>query len=121
MRVTLFVEADNPYSDVFVRQCDVEPNGESIDITDRLVRLDPAPGEKPASGTRTVELTMPDTAHRFRAGHRIRLQISGGAHPRYARNLGTGEPVGAATILVPVTRRICHGGAAPSSITRPTV
>ena len=38
-----------------------------------------------------------DPAHRFRAGHRIRLQVSGGAHPRYARNLGTGEPLGEAT------------------------
>ena len=93
-RVRLFVESDNPYADVFVRLCDVEPNGRSVNITDRLVRLDPAPGEQPATGERTVETTLPDTAHRFRAGHRIRLQVSGGAHPRYARNLGTGEPPG---------------------------
>jgi hypothetical protein len=25
-------------------------------------------------------------AHRFLAGHRIRLQVSGGAYPRFARN-----------------------------------
>jgi predicted acyl esterase len=34
---------------------------------------------------------MSFTAYRFAAGHRIRWQISGGAHPRYARNPGTGE------------------------------
>ena len=121
MRVRLFVESDNPYADVFVRLCDVEPNGRSVNITDRLVRLDPAPGEEPVAGERTVEATLPDTAHRFRAGHRIRLQVSGGAHPRYARNLGTGEPVGRATHGVPVTHRICHGSTAPSSVTLPTV
>lgn len=120
VRVRLFVESDNPYADVFVRLCDVEPNGRSVNITDRLVRLDPAPGEEPGAGERTVETTLPDTAHRFRAGHRIRLQVSGGAHPRYARNLGTGEPVGRATHGVPVTHRICHGSTAPSSITLPT-
>ncbi|WP_197022370.1 CocE/NonD family hydrolase [Candidatus Blastococcus massiliensis] len=120
VRVRLQIESDNPYADVFVRLCDVEPNGKSINITDRLVRLDPAPGEEPHSGQRTVETTMPETAHRFRAGHRIRLQVSGGAHPRYARNLGTGEPPGEATRGVPVAHRICLGGPTPSSLTLPT-
>jgi predicted acyl esterase len=68
-----------------------------VNVTDRLVRLDPADGEAAPPGERTVEAILPDTAHRFRARHRIRLQISRGAHPRYARNLGTGEPVGQAT------------------------
>ncbi len=121
VRVRLVVESDNPYADLFLRLCDVQPNGTSINVTDRLVRLDPAPGEEPALGQRTVETTLPDTAHRFRAGHRIRLQVSGGAHPRYARNLGTGEPLGQATHGVSVTHRICAGGPTPSSITLPTV
>jgi hypothetical protein len=120
VRVRLVVDSDNPFADLFVRLCDVEPNGKSINITDRLVRLDPAPGEEPHAGQRTVELTLVETAHRFRAGHRIRLQVSGGAHPRYARNLGTGEPLGEATRGVPTTHRICVGGATPSSITLPT-
>ena len=36
-------------------------------------------------------------AHAFRRGHRIRLQVSGGAHPRYGRNLGTAEPFATST------------------------
>jgi putative CocE/NonD family hydrolase len=119
-RVRLIVESDNPYADVFLRICDVDPKGRSINVTDRLVRLDPAPGEEPGAGERKVEATLPDTAHRFRAGHRIRLQVSGGAHPRYARNLGTGEPLGEATRGVGVTHRIAHSSALPSSITLPS-
>jgi putative CocE/NonD family hydrolase len=119
VRVRLFVESDNPYADIFLRLCDVGPDGRSVNITDRLVRLDPAEGEKPPTGERVVEATLPDTAYRFRAGHRIRLQVSGGAHPRYARNLGTGEPVGQATHGVPVIHRIGHGGTSPSAITLP--
>ncbi|TFV62312.1 UNVERIFIED_ORG: CocE/NonD family hydrolase [Bacillus sp. AZ43] len=119
VRLRLFVAPDNPYADVFVRLCDVGPNGKSINITDRLVRLDPAEGERPQAGERVVKATLPDTAHRFRAGHRIRLQVSGGAHPRYARNLGTGKPPGRATEGVPVNHRIRHGGATPSSLTLP--
>jgi predicted acyl esterase len=29
-------------------------------------------------------------AHVFQSGHRIRVQVSGGAHPRWSRNPGTG-------------------------------
>jgi hypothetical protein len=89
-----------------------------VNVTDRLVRLDPVDGERPM-GEQVVEATLTDTAHRFHAGHRIRLQVSGGAHPRYARNLGTGEPPGTATRAVPTTYRIGHGSASPSSVTLP--
>jgi len=118
-RVRLFLGSDNPYADVFARICDVDAKGRSVNVTDRLVRLDPQDGEAPPAGERTVELTLPDTAHRFLAGHRVRLQVSGGAHPRYARNLGTGEPAGSATRGVPVTHRIGHDVTAPSSLTLP--
>jgi predicted acyl esterase len=48
-------------------------------------------------------------AHRFLAGHRIRVQVSGGAHPRYARNPGTGEPLATAMDLRPVDVDVVHG------------
>jgi putative CocE/NonD family hydrolase len=119
-RVRLCLTSDNPYGDVFVRLCDIDTQGTSVNVTDRLVRLDPRPGEEPVSGRqREVEVTLPDTAHRFLAGHQLRLQVSGGAHPRYARNMGTGEPVGRATHGVPVIHRIEHSAASPSSVTLP--
>ena len=44
-----------------------------------------------ASRPWTVELWP--AAHLFRRDHRIRVQVSSGAHPRFARNLGGGEPL----------------------------
>lgn len=82
------VEFTAASADVFARLCDVDPAGRSVNVTDGLVRLG-------AQGSATVALS--DTAHRFRLGHRIRLQVSGGAHPRWARNYGTGEPLATAT------------------------
>ena len=67
-------------------------------------------GKAPAVGERTVEVTLPDTAHRLLTEHRIRLQVSGGAHPRFARNLGTGEPPLTGTALRPSTRTVHHAG-----------
>jgi putative CocE/NonD family hydrolase len=76
--------------DLFVRLCDVDPAGRSINVCDGLARI--------TEGRTTV--TMSHTAHRFRPGHRMRLLVAGGAHPRYLRNYGTGEPPGPATRMV---------------------
>jgi hypothetical protein len=62
---------------------------------------------------------MSSAAYEFGAGHRLRLQVSGGAHPRFARNTGTGEPLATATRLVPVTTELRHG--APSVLTLPVI
>ena len=48
------------------------------------------------------------TGHRFARGHRLRVQVSSGAHPRYARNTGTDEPLGEATRLVAADMEIFH-------------
>ncbi|MEU7134983.1 CocE/NonD family hydrolase [Streptomyces sp. NPDC046261] len=100
----LRISIDTGYADVFARLCDVDPRGRSTNICDGLARLrtaDQAPSE--------VTVPMSSTAHRFAAGHRIRLQISPGAHPRYASNPGTGEPSAEATSFVPV-RITLHAG-----------
>ncbi|ROQ67180.1 hypothetical protein EDD93_1599 [Streptomyces sp. 840.1] len=88
---------DTGHADVFARLCDVDPRGRSTNVCDGLAQLRSTAGEQ-------VRVTVPmgDTAHRFGAGHRIRWQISGGAHPRYARNPGTGQPRSQATQFVPV-------------------
>jgi predicted acyl esterase len=57
---------------------------------------------------------MSSTAHRFGARHRLRVQVSGGAHPRFARNTGTGEAPATATRLVPVDIEIGLGADEPS-------
>ena len=57
------------------------------------------------------------TGHRFAAGHRLRLQVSSGAHPRYARNPGTGEDPITATTLKPVEIEILHDREHPSALT----
>jgi putative CocE/NonD family hydrolase len=105
---TVHVRGSEPYHDVFVRLCDVEPSGRSTNICDGLVRLTTAQ-PRDASGRTTVAIDMWPAGHRFRAGHRIRVQVSGGAHPRYARNPGTGEPLATATDLRPVTVEVYHG------------
>nr|WP_230299013.1 CocE/NonD family hydrolase C-terminal non-catalytic domain-containing protein [Actinomadura coerulea] len=49
---------------------------------------------------------MLGVAHRFAPGHRLRLQVSGGAHPRLARNPGTGAADAADSELRATTYRL---------------
>jgi len=86
----LNVTRDNPNADLFVRLCDVDPPGDarsrSRNVCDGIVRLT---GADPLTGT--VRVSLIGAAHRFGRGHRLRLQVAGGAHPRFARNPGNGQ------------------------------
>ncbi|MCO8273318.1 CocE/NonD family hydrolase [Actinoplanes sp. TRM 88003] len=84
-------------ADVFVRLCDVDPAGRSLNVCDGLTRF---------TTDGPVVVDMGHTAHVFRPGHRLRLQVSGGAHPRFLRNYGTDEPPGPATALTPTRTTI---------------
>ncbi|MEQ4725077.1 CocE/NonD family hydrolase C-terminal non-catalytic domain-containing protein [Nonomuraea sp. B19D2] len=59
------------------------------------------------------------TAYRFKKGHRIRIQVSSGAFPRYDRNPGTGEPRATATTLRAADQYVYHHAAHPSAILLP--
>ncbi|CAG6395900.1 PepX_C domain-containing protein [Actinacidiphila cocklensis] len=113
-----------PSADVFVRICDVHPDGRSMTVCDGIRRVgslgsaatDPRPGP---DGFAEVEVPLWPAFHRFAAGHRIGVQVSSGAHPRYARNPGTGEPALSATATVRAEQEISHETARPSRIDLP--
>jgi uncharacterized protein len=102
-----------PHADVFVRLCDVDPGGRSRNVCDGLTSLSGAD-----TLTQAVVRLWP-TAHRFKRGHRIRVQVSSGAFPRFARNPGTGEPSATATRLQPADQEVYHDPAHPSAIILP--
>ncbi|GIH05469.1 X-Pro dipeptidyl-peptidase [Rhizocola hellebori] len=116
--------SSRPSADLFVRLCDVHPDGRSMTVCDGIRRIgsiataatDPQPD---AEGFREIEVRLWPTFHRFDAGHRIGVQVSSGAHPRYARNPGSGEPSATAATLLRADQEISHATAAPSRIDLP--
>ncbi len=95
----IFVRTETEYADVFIRLCDVDEKGVSRNIVDGIRRL--SPDTVPATdvqagpdGVLAVDVELFPTAYRVLAGHRLRVQVSGGAFPRYARNFGTGQSFG---------------------------
>nr|WP_306970764.1 CocE/NonD family hydrolase [Streptomyces afghaniensis] len=100
----LSVSTDTGHADVFTRLCDVDAQGRSVNVCDGLARLETV-GQAPSE----VTVRMSSTAYHFPAGHRIRWQISAGAHPRYARNPGTGKSPVDAVDFTPI-RVTLHTG-----------
>jgi uncharacterized protein len=117
--VELYARSSREHTDFFARLCDVEPSGRSLNVCDALLRL--APGQPAArpDGTILARIELWHTAHRFRRGHRIRLQVSSGAHPRFARNLGGGEPLATGTKLLSADQLVYHDPDHPSAVILP--
>ena len=94
-------------------------------VVERVRRADAAsrPGASSRRPTATwrVAFELWPIGHRFAAGHRIRLQVSSGAHPRYARNPGTGEDPATATAPRAVDLEVLHDAAHPSALVLPGV
>jgi putative CocE/NonD family hydrolase len=118
-RVELWARASSEYFDLFARVCDVDEQGGSWNVCDALVRVAPGGLEQGADAAWRVGFSLWPLAHRFAAGHRLRLQVSSGAHPRYARNPGTGEDPLTATEMTPVDVQILWGTGYPSALVLP--
>ncbi|MEY9858608.1 putative CocE/NonD family hydrolase [Catenulispora sp. GAS73] len=76
-----------PSATLFVRLCDVDERGRSWNVCDGIARVtgvDPGSQQTVQTVQTAVTIAMSSAAHRFQPGHRIRVQISGGAHPRFA-------------------------------------
>ncbi len=111
--VELHHSSDNPNVDLLVLLSEVDSRGTSRSISERYLRLDPNRGADP------LNLALNDCAHRFRRGSRIRLLVAGSSHPRYIRNLGTGDDPATGSTLRPARHTIHHKASAVSKLVLP--
>ena len=119
VRVELYVRSSLQHTDFFARLCDVYPSGKSINLSDGIVRLEPGRPVPADDGVLRIDIELWPTANCFKTGHRIRLQVSSGAHPRFARNPGSGEPLATAIHLIPADQEVFHDVEHPSAILLP--
>jgi uncharacterized protein len=129
IRVEIYLSADVPDLDLWVRLLDVAPDGTAfnlmspgLDVLRANYRNGMLQPEFLASDSITkLTLDRMLTSNTFLAGHRIRVQISGAFFPHFSRNLQTG----ASEITSSATRsahvRIYHDTKHPSRIVLPIV
>jgi len=119
----IYLRSSTEYTDLYLCLCDVAPRSEARSVCDGYIRLRPPTGEKDLrtgpGAVRKVSVEFWPTAWRFARGHGIRVLLASGAHPRYARNLGSGEPLGDAQTAVVAHQEILFGPAHPSRLMLP--
>jgi uncharacterized protein len=116
VRAVLHAATDAPSTDWVVRVCDVDPAGISRNIVDGIVRSVAPPEQFTAQ-----EIDLWSTSHFFRAGHRIRVQVTSSNFPRWARNLNTGKPIEDGTHTRTAHQQVAHDAARPSHIVLPVI
>ncbi|GGK90700.1 X-Pro dipeptidyl-peptidase [Sphaerisporangium melleum] len=89
--VTLHAETSATATDWTAKLVNVHPDGRAMSVTDGIVRA------TEPSGTFLVDLVA--TSQVFKAGHRIRVEISSSNFPRFDRNPGTGRPATEADLV----------------------
>jgi putative CocE/NonD family hydrolase len=127
---------------------DVHPDGRAIILTDGICRVrfreaaakwtpedlrsgrgpydalyDPAfrPSALQPGTPCEFKIDMWATANLFRAGHRIRVEVSSSNFPRYDRNLNTGGRVGSETSARQAEQTVYHDAFRPSRLVLPVV
>jgi uncharacterized protein len=116
IRAEIYVSADVPDLDIWVRLLDVAPGGTAfnvmspgLDVLRASYRNEKAQPEllKPGEIYR-LTLDRMLTSNVFRAGHQIRIQISGAFFPHFSRNLQSGESEMTSSKMCPARIRIYH-------------
>ena len=121
VQLRLFVRSSLAFTDFYGRLCDVCEDGRSLNICEGLYRVQPGRGEPQPDGSLAIEVDMWATAYQFQPGHRLRLQVSSGAHPRISRNLGNGDPVMTGTEMQIAHQIIYHDLDHPATLILPLI
>ncbi len=115
----LFFKSSLAHTDFFLCLCDMDSTGRSTNVCDGYLRIRPNHPAPLSDGTLRVRIDFWPTAYRYRRGHRLRLIVASGAHPRYARNPGSGEPLADAVTFKVAHQEIFHDPSHPTQIVLP--
>ena len=124
--VTLWAATSTTDTDFTAKLVDVCEDGCARNLTDGIIRAryrdsmsDPSLVEPGRAYCYTIDLLA--TSNVFKAGHRIRLEVSSSNFPRFDRNTNTGGVIAEDTDLKPAVQTILHDAAHPSHVSLPIV
>ncbi len=75
VQADLYIKSSLEHTDFFARLCDVDQKGRSMNVCDALLRVSPGKPDVDSDGILHLINDLWPTAHRFRAGHRLRVQV----------------------------------------------
>jgi uncharacterized protein len=128
LTVTLHAGTSAADTDFTAKLVDVWPDGRAMAVADGIVRAryrDGTGQPDPVTPGRVSEyaIDLIATSQVFKAGHRVRVDVSSSNFPCFDRNPGNGAPAATATErdFVVAEQTICHDAGRPSYITLPVI
>lgn len=126
VQLVLHVSSTAVDTDFTAMLLDVHPSGFCQRLCDSMVRMRYRDGHDAARpmdpGTvYEVVIDLWNTSQVFVAGHRIRLDISSSAFPKYDRNLNTGEAIDTGTRWERAENTVWHDAVRPSRLVLPII
>jgi uncharacterized protein len=126
IRLALYAASSARDTDFMAKLIDVHPTGFVQRLCDGMVRA------RFRNGMEQPELIEPDkiyayqinlwnTSQVFFKGHRIGLEVSSSAFPKYDRNLNTGEDLGSGSRMLSAEQTIYHDQQHPSLLVLPLI
>ncbi len=128
IELVLYASSSARDTDFTGKLVDVRPDGRAEHLTDGILRARyrnsmSAPEMLTPGEVYELHIDLWATANVFRAGHRIRLDISSSNFPRFDRNTNTGNTVATDTAdaFVVATNRVYHDAGHPSHVILPLI
>jgi hypothetical protein len=122
----LYAASSAPDTDFTAKLCDVRPDGYAQNIAEGVVRArfrESLAAPSPIVPERVYEyrLDLWATSHLFKAGHRLRLEVSSSNFPRYDRNPNTGHDLFADAELARAHQSVFHDSRYGSRVVLPII
>jgi putative CocE/NonD family hydrolase len=126
IEVVLYATSSAVDTDFAATLVDVHPGGLAVSICEGIRRArfrDSLEHTTPIEPERAYEyrISLWETSNLFKAGHRIRLEITSSNFPRFDRNLNSGEDLATGTRVTIAHQTIHHTAAHPSHILHPVI
>lgn len=126
VRLDFFASSSAVDTDFTAKLVDVFPDGSAINLTEGILRAKFRDSQEKSAAlvpdqVYSFSIDLWATSNVFRAGHRIRLEVSSSNFPRFDRNLNTGESAATSAKWATATNAILHDKAHPSALLLPVV
>ena len=126
VRLTLYASSSAPDTDFTAKLVDVGPCGFARNLTDGIIRARVRESQsepKLITPGKVYEfnLDMWSTSNLFKAGHRIRLEVSSSNFPRFDRNPNTGHELFTDAEARPALQTVMHDRGFASCLTLPVI
>jgi uncharacterized protein len=124
--LTLYASSSVPDTDFTAKLVDVTECGFARNLTDGIIRAriresQSEPKLMTPGKIYEFNIDMWSTSNLFKAGHRIRLEVSSSNFPRFDRNLNTGHELFVDSEMRPALQTVMHERGFASFLTLPLI